>query len=106
MRRYRSPRIQFITLLCVEHWEYAARVRVDRLGGSPKSCLLSRLATIGIGPGPALPDSLGKGTTTITTTWTMEEKKSNIRLSPSAVAINTPDTSSSVPDTYKYYLIE
>jgi len=41
--------------LCVERLEITARVRVSRLRGSPRSHLLSHLATIGVGrsPGPA-----------------------------------------------------
>jgi hypothetical protein len=42
--------------LCVERLEITARVRVSRLRGSPRSHLLSYLATIGVsrslGPGP------------------------------------------------------
>jgi hypothetical protein len=42
--------------LCVERLESTARVRVGRLRGSPRSHLLSHLATIGVGrsPGPGL----------------------------------------------------
>jgi len=44
----RSPCIDVVTLLYVGHWEKAARVRVDRLRGSPKSHLLNHLTTIGL----------------------------------------------------------
>jgi hypothetical protein len=49
---YRPPfplALYSCTLLYVKRWENAARVRVDGLRGSPKSHLLSHLATIGIG---------------------------------------------------------